>query len=814
MTVCVTCSLGLQLASQASDGPPVPDQHIQQLIDQLKKDGSSRHEAANALGKLGPKAKSAIPALIEALQEKDDQVLQAVAAALGAIGKDALQPLMEALKSENPRVRAGAVFALGKLSSEAQAAAPALSKLLSSDNDFRVRRWTARALGEIGAGARDAVPVLLKVWKDPDKRVAEYSEDALDIICQKDVSPLIQALKHEDPDVRAAAAEYLGKSRPRTIDAIRGLVDALKDRHPAVRLEAAKGLAKNVIDLEDVGGIPDLERAVDSLNTIRAELSEQDRPTFDEETVKPVRDALDKLKKKKQEFGPSWLGEPWAPWVLGVGTSIGSLLVLWSALLWLRPLWLLSINDTLRPYTDFQLPERYGNLKVSLRAFLLVGFFNYRPRVLDAWVAKHITAAREHFFRKDTVQQRAVRVPIPVICDGTNVADLKASHLRPTFAWKKGCLLIWGEGGSGKTSLACQVMKWAMAEDREQRLCEHLMLPVLIEMELDFPVDPRKDALEEAIRGQLQALITEGEPIPVELFERLLRTRRILVCVDHFSEMREKTRKAVRPGKPEFSVNALIVTSRKKEPLDGVPCSTIQPLLVEGNRLSSFMEAYLTLRGKRQLFDDAEYFDACRRLSVMVGGRKITALLAKLYADQCIDAKEGGVGELPDSIPDLMLSYLNELNRGATASDPDDPTVHRDLKVIAWQCMRETYRPVPAPRDAVLAAMKGEDPEKRLKYLEDRLRIIKTTDPDKNHLRVVLDPLTEYLAGFYLVENYGANEQLWREFLRRADSIPGGGEAIRGFLLAVRDCCVAKGPGAEVPNFVTGELAQRALAGS
>src|SRR5207244_107641 len=103
--------------------------------------------------------------------------------------------------------------------------------------------------------------------------------------------------------------------------------------------------------------------------------------------------------------------------VLGVGLYFGSLLLLWSTLYWCRPLWLLRINDALRPYTDFQFPERFGHLKVSLRTLLLVGFFNYRPRVLDAWVAQHLTTARETFPRMATVQERAVHVPIPVICD-------------------------------------------------------------------------------------------------------------------------------------------------------------------------------------------------------------------------------------------------------------------------------------------------------------------------------------------------------------------------------------------------------------
>lgn len=35
-------------------------------------------------------------------------------------------------------------------------------------------------------------------------------------------------------------------------------------------------------------------------------------------------------------------------------------------------------------------------------------------------------------------------------------------------------------------------------------------------------------------------------------------------------------------------------------------------------------------------------------------------------------------------------------------------------------------------------------------------------------------------------------------------------KAIQGFLLAVRDCCQAKGTETKVPNFVTEELGKRA----
>jgi HEAT repeat protein len=97
----------------------------------------------------------------------------------------------------------------------------------------------------------------------------------------------------------------------------------------------------------------------------------------------------------------------------------------------------------------------------------------------------------------------------------------------------------------------------------------------------------------------------------------------------------------------------------------------------------------------------------------------------------------------------------------------------------------------------------------RLKYLENRLRLIRTKEPGYKVL-FDLDPLAEYLASLYLVDCYGEDEKKWREFLAEADSKPGAPEAIKGFLLAVRDCYLAKVPEAKVTDFVPEELGRRA----
>jgi len=78
----------------------------------------SRRAAAYALGKMGPEAKMAIPALTELLRDKDTEVRQAAAYALGAMGPEAntaIPALTELLKDEYEQVRKAAAEALKKI---------------------------------------------------------------------------------------------------------------------------------------------------------------------------------------------------------------------------------------------------------------------------------------------------------------------------------------------------------------------------------------------------------------------------------------------------------------------------------------------------------------------------------------------------------------------------------------------------------------------------------------------------------------------------------------------------------------------------
>jgi hypothetical protein len=122
----------------------------------------------------------------------------------------------------------------------------------------------------------------------------------------------------------------------------------------------------------------------------------------------------------------------------------------------------------------------------------------------------------------------------------------------------------------------------------------------------------------------------------------------------------------------------------------------------------------------------------------------------------------------------------------------DNDSLRRDAQLVAWECLRATYRPAAAPRGAVLAALTTADPDTlavdRLTYLSATLGLVQTS-PGETTVRVVLDPVAEYLAALQVVD-YCQGTELeagWQAFLETVDT--GDLEGMRGFLLAVRNCC-------------------------
>jgi hypothetical protein len=851
--------------------------YLRKLLEDNRLKLELRLSAAKALGNMGIYEKDAAIALGNALKDlkANNQVGIQAAEALGKIGNDekaskedidnVISELIDGfkVKGQKESVRITIASALGSIGNNASKAIPILTNVAQDkyERDINVRKNSIEALGKIHHNSKKTVDNLLVIWRDsknkPELRISISS--ALSNIgreAEDAITVLIDVLEDRDADsdLRNSVVDALGNINPNHKDVKNILTKTFKSANEpyTLRKKSAKALEK--IDIPNKKVFSVLTQSIKDQNepfevqesAIKAiisiakkyqdkvrdlDKSELDRviTKFKEvlytmekyhkdngEDIQDLRRILsafeDNKKNRISEIVFDLIKQqPWLLGLLGTGTYCIISFSISCFVLKFQPLALLRINDFLRPYTDFTLP--FFQIKIPLRNILFFGIFNYHPKVLDAWVTKYKQSFEKEFSDKPTVKARRIHIPVPVYIDDNSIDELKPEDLRSKFKKQRDCLLIWGEAGDGKTSLACQIAKWSMSDDENKKLCEHPMLPVLIEDELDVETD-KKDPLLEAIRGQIQDLADEKEPISDELLKHLLQQRRILVIIDRYSELSDDTRNLVRPHSASFTINALIVTSRFEEQFGNVTKTVIKPMRIEGGYLSSFMEAYLLRNKKRKLFKDKEFFNACSKLSTIVGeGRTVTILIAKLYIEQLIARKEGKLdGHSSKNLPDLMLSYLNEANKNLKQFD--NPIIHKDAKAIAWECIKVGLRPGTARIEKISSILKGEDSKSRLEYLEKRLRIIQTINPAQDQIRFILDPLAEYLAGLYLIDIYNSNENEWRNFLERIEAISDSSNSIKtveGFLRALQDCCIANNANRnneKVPSFVIDELAK------
>jgi HEAT repeat protein len=201
--------------------------------------------AIDILADIGPPAGSAMPALLEALADRDSIVRGEAAAALGAVSPNdegAITALIAELATPNALA---ATKALVKCGTGSLRATPGLVKLLSNE-DPEVRWNAAKTLGKIHAV--DAIDPLIGALKDPADSVREHAAEALGDMgpaASRAVEPLIATLKDPFFKARRDAARSLGQIGPAAKAAVPALEQLSKDDpQPIVRDAAALAIKK------------------------------------------------------------------------------------------------------------------------------------------------------------------------------------------------------------------------------------------------------------------------------------------------------------------------------------------------------------------------------------------------------------------------------------------------------------------------------------------------------------------------------------------------------------------------------------------
>ena len=836
---------------------PLSSRNIEADLSQSLKDPSPRVRAiaAHTLGQMGAQAEVAIPELMQALKDPDPLVRGSAAKALGAIGEPArgaiprLQELLEdssqdarggaavglaALGDHSERVivelreelndsdedtREQAALELGAIGSLAKATVPDLRELM--DDIFpEVRRAVALALGRIGEGASAATPELVRALTDRDPLVRNYSARALGRVgkaAESAVPDLRRSLRDRDPTVRAIAARSLGQIGLHTDHVIPDLNKLLEDPSSLARKFSAEALEKISVNIKEAAkdlSSRELDKAIAELEITRGHLQAAAETAVENKSdyknaLATVDMAIVALNEEK--YGIFYrLKENWIAVV--VIAYIFLLPLIWRVLLWVRPLWLFHINHALEPF-EFAAPRALSDKnRISTRYIILVGFYYSHPRVLDAWAESQLETIRGAFESKSNVKSHSVHVPLPLDIDGEVVPELNYSHLVPTFSRPTSCVLVWGQGGTGKRNIAAQVARMAMAEDESQRLCLHPMFPIIIDRKLSSDRNGQKDkkkgaekpaaykSLVEVVRGQLQNLMHASEPMSEEVIIALLKRPSILLIAHDLSEKNAATRDQIRPDLPDFPANSLLVTSRDEETLGEIMKTTIRPLRIAADQYQSFLENYAWQMGEAALFSEEGFKEAADQFSRIVGRNRVPVSVAKLHADRTIAmnaaAKDGGpdldISARPDNVPELLFDYVNDICPPfATGKEGgiDPESAHYGLKALAWECLKKSLRPQSAKRQEILTALGGDDATELLQYLIKQSSLIQVVGAARDGYRFNFEVLSEYLAAMHLVETWGGDEEAWAPLLQKVEELPGAPASVQSFLHAVKVCC-------------------------
>jgi hypothetical protein len=234
---------------------PTPGDNPEQEVDTTEyvkalknRNPAERVKAAEALTKLGTRARSASRALCTALLDPSLSVRKAANAALEQVNPKLHPLVITALVDSDTQNRLQAVQALAELKSEGK---PALSVLLRCFASMDEAVDASQVIDAIGIVAKDEPRITTwmakQLGKDKRAECRISAGRALPAMAEstETIPQLLQSLANDkNAAVRQTAAWALGELKPKTSEVEKALVQAKMDADTEVRKEAADALKK------------------------------------------------------------------------------------------------------------------------------------------------------------------------------------------------------------------------------------------------------------------------------------------------------------------------------------------------------------------------------------------------------------------------------------------------------------------------------------------------------------------------------------------------------------------------------------------
>jgi HEAT repeat protein len=235
----------LLAASCNKSAPQKPDPRIKELVEQIRdSEPQLSRQAVDKIGRLGPKAAPALPALIEALGDRRTVEWQGVMhstvgshahAALVAVGEPAVIHLRTALRTADEERITSILNVLDQIGKPAKAALPDVKTLLDAKSE-RVRIHAVDAVASIIPKSDELVNLLVLRLQDESPEVRGRVVGAIGACGQyalRVIPKLIAALDDEGEHSEWVAADFAtsAPNRARVADVLGRL---RKDAAPAL----------------------------------------------------------------------------------------------------------------------------------------------------------------------------------------------------------------------------------------------------------------------------------------------------------------------------------------------------------------------------------------------------------------------------------------------------------------------------------------------------------------------------------------------------------------------------------------------------
>lgn len=198
---------------------------------------------------LCPAAEGDVRELVKSLDDENLEHVKRSLHRLGRIGPDAaaaLPALDYFLKHKDGYVRVHAALAICRIDGVSPAALETLTTTLKTP-DPGLRSFAAAVIAELGPEGSDATPALAIALEDPDAYVRLHVAEVLirnSDWSEASLEALLTCLRHRDENVRWLTAYSLAELAPQSPDAVNALIARLDDQSSKVRIGAVYALGE------------------------------------------------------------------------------------------------------------------------------------------------------------------------------------------------------------------------------------------------------------------------------------------------------------------------------------------------------------------------------------------------------------------------------------------------------------------------------------------------------------------------------------------------------------------------------------------